>query len=264
MSLRLGDLSRWPLPPMASPREGVYLLSSVEHAWELMPTHLQWVQDCTLRYGFDDNDETLRHLLYLANLESPKQKKLIFRIKRCLHCHVGARGSQHKKITLRAKIHQFQWEWLQNVTQKCEIKSIEKCVRIICDFYQSRVQEASIRSTEEGVAKERELFSVRRETDARLAKALEDGSNTLQTKIKTEGCDLDTLESDPAACSAEETLTAIRKCQVGRGSTSYSTALGETAEETAARRSKEIAIEQSEEAKKDRLLIRKALGSVMG
>mmetsp|Transcript_10964 Transcript_10964/g.16145 ORF Transcript_10964/g.16145 Transcript_10964/m.16145 type:complete len:264 (-) Transcript_10964:98-889(-) len=263
MSLRLGDLSRWALPPMASPREGVYLLSSVEHAWELMPTHLQWIQDCTARYGFDDDDETLRHLLYLANSESPKHKKLIFRIKRCLHCHVGARGSQHKKVILRANIHQFQWEWLQNVTNKCEIKSVEKSVRIVCDFYQSRVQEASLRSQEEGVAKEREMFSVRRESDARLAQALEDGTY-LQAKNETQGCNLDSLQSDPAACSAEETLKAIRKCQVGRGSTSYSTALGETAEETAARRSKEILIEQSEEAKRDRLLIRKALGSVMG
>lgn len=115
------------------------------------------------------------------------------------------------------------------------------------------------------MAKEHELFSVRRETDGRLAKAMEANDSDSTFNCPREGCVLeDDLQSDPAACSAEETLAAIRKCQVGRGSSSYATALGETAEETAARRSKELLIEQSEEAKKDRLLIRKALGSVMG
>jgi len=266
MSMRLADLSRWPLPPMTTPREGVYLLSPMEHTWQLMPTHLRWIQACTKRYGFDDEDETLRHLLYIANSETPKQKKLIFRIKRCLHCHVGARGSQHPKVALKAKIHRFQWQWLQNVTSKCNIKSIEKSIRVICDFYQSRVQEASLKSTEEGIAKEREIFSIRRECDKRLLTAINDDDVlALDNKNKmTQGCDMkDELRSDPAACSPEATLAAIRHCQVGRGSASYATAMNETAEETKERRAKEIVVEQSEEAQKAKMLIRKVLGSIM-
>ena len=57
---------------------------------------------------------------------------------------------------------------------------------------------------------------------------------------------------------------AVEKCQVGRGSTSYSLARGETNAETLERRKKEIEIEQSDEAKEQREIIKKALGSVKG
>ena len=97
----------------------------------------------TERYGFESLGETLRHLIYIANLEDPKVKKLIFKVIRCLHCHVGARADQHAKVELEARIHTFHWEWLSKVQGSCNIKSIEKVVRVICDFYQSRVNQAS-------------------------------------------------------------------------------------------------------------------------
>ena len=150
----------------------ISLSRNTKHKTALMPIQLQWLQECATKYGFADVDETLRQLIYLANSEPSTNKRLIFRIKRCLHCHVGARASQHAKVDLVAQVHAFQMQWLQNVTEKCDIKSLEKSVRIICDYYQSRVKQAEQEGGGKGVVKERELFSVRREEDPRLAKAL--------------------------------------------------------------------------------------------
>jgi len=249
----------------------VAAMAPVSHTWHLMPIQLHWLKECSTKYGFADVDETLRHLIYLANSEPVANKRLIFRIKRCLHCHVGARASQHAKMELTAQVHAFQMQWLRNVTEKCGIKSLEKSVRIICDYYQSRVKQAALEDSTKGVEKEREIFSVRRGEDPRLAEALakaigeEAGvSNDTGLSGGTMGCDLKDLASDAAACSEEATIDAIRRCQVGRGSSLYARARGESKEETKKRREKEMKIEQSDEAKKDRELIRKALGSVMG
>jgi hypothetical protein len=163
---------------------------------------------------------------------------------------------------------------LENVTLKCEIKSLEKSVRILCDYYQSRVKQAGLEDEAKGVEKEIELFSTRREEDPRLAAALaklsgdEEDPNSAANDTGREGgkmgCDLKDLAGDVAACSEEATLEAIRRCQVGRGSSSYAEARGESKEETEERRKKEVEVEQSDEAKKERELIGKALGSVMG
>mmetsp|Transcript_24531 Transcript_24531/g.53149 ORF Transcript_24531/g.53149 Transcript_24531/m.53149 type:complete len:290 (-) Transcript_24531:124-993(-) len=288
MSMRLPDLARWPLPPMDGARSAdtVAVLAPVTHTWPLMPIQLKWLERCTTKYGFDNVDETLRHLIYLSNAEPNANKRLIFRIKRCLHCHVGARASRHVKVDLVAQVHAFQMQWLNVVTDKCDIKSVEKSVRIICDYYQSRVKQAELEEEGGGVGKELELFSVRRAEDPRLAEALarnaaantnnDAGENYAPNSTSTTasndtgrnggkmGCDLKNLASNPAACSAEETLEAIRRCQVGRGSTSYAEARGESREETEKRREKELKVEESDEAKKERKLIGKALGSVMG
>jgi len=77
-------------------------------------------------------------------------------------------------------------------------------------------------------------------------------------------CNLKDLAGDVAVCSEKATLDAIRRCQVGRGPSSYAEARGESKEETEARRSKELEVEQSEKAKKERELIGRALGSMMG
>jgi len=66
------------------------------------------------------------------------------------------------------------------------------------------------------------------------------------------------------SASLEETRSAVEKCQVGRGSTSYSLARGESVDETLKRRRKEIEYENSDEMKAQRGIIKKALGSVMG
>mmetsp|Transcript_34322 Transcript_34322/g.67505 ORF Transcript_34322/g.67505 Transcript_34322/m.67505 type:complete len:272 (-) Transcript_34322:67-882(-) len=269
MSIRLPDLANWPLPPhQSSARENVRLLSPMSHTWELMHIHLLWLEDCTIRYGFDNVDETLRHLIYLSNSEPIKNKRLIFRIKRCLHCHVGARGGQHPKVSLTASVHQFQWLYLQNVTDKCGIASVEKCVRIICDFYQSRVKEAANtgESDEERVGagrrREREIFGTRRLEDERFAGALSKWDSCCERKDREKQqshLDMKDLADDPAACSEQASISAMARCQVGRGSASYAVAVGESVEETEARRAKERVIEESEEGKKNRAFIHQVL-----
>ena len=63
-----------------------------------MPVHLAWLQKMTEEWGFEDLSEALRHIVFYANSEPNNNKRLVFRIKRCLHCHVGARADQHKKV----------------------------------------------------------------------------------------------------------------------------------------------------------------------
>lgn len=161
---------------------------------------------------------------------------------------------------------------LIKITEKCEIASVEKCIRIICDFYQSSVKKAFREAKKDGLERELELFGMNRQTDKRLKVAVSEWKSNLDanqsekeviTKHKI-GCDLKELAQDQAACSEEDTLAAIRRCKIGRGSSSYADALGETKEETAARRAKELVVEQSKEAKENRALIRRALGGVMG
>lgn len=280
MSIRARDLSRWPLPPAsdnagaaAVAREKVRLCSSVSHAWQVMPIHMEWLAASTERYGFDSIDETLRHLIYVANSENPKVKKLIFKTIRCLHCHVGARADQHAKVDLVASIHTFHWDWLSKVQAGCNIKSVEKVVRIICDFYQSRVNQANFEGGfKASIAKEVEIFGQNRESVSSFLEASEqimDDSALLakekvaaMSKQLTGGSESSLTKTnmvldDPAACSEVAFANSIRRCQVGRNSSSYAVALEETPEETAARRAKEIIVENSVEAKEARELIRK-------
>lgn len=253
-----------------------------------MPIHNEWLISCTTRYGFEDVDEVLRHLIYLANSESKPTKKLIFKTVRCLHCHVGARADQHKKIDLGTtkssgtnsefnaentmiSIHTFHYEWLARVTKICKIASIEKSVRIIIDYYQSRVKQVH-RSDgpKAAAAKELLLFGKNRHDDPRYAAVLEllnestPKNNQPATATENETSSQVELSDDPAACSQQEMEEAIKRCQVGRNSASYAVAMKETPEETEARRAKEILIEESEETKRAREQIRKALGSPMG
>lgn len=280
MSIRAHDLSRWPLPPApdgagvaAAVREKVRLCSPITHAWQVMPIHMEWLVASTERYGFDSIDETLRHLIYLANSENSKVKKLIFKTIRCLHCHVGARADQHRKVKLVASIHTFHWEWLSKVQVGCNIKSVEKVVRIICDFYQSRVNQAYFEGGERAsVEKELEIFGQNRESDRSFLGATEKimtrdaslanekrATMNVQSKCGSESSPNKTniVFDDPAACSEEDIVNSIRKCQVGRNSSSFAVAMEETPEETAARRAKEIIVENSAESRKARELIRK-------
>ena len=256
-----------------------------------MPIHNEWLLVCTERYGFDDVDEVLRHLIYTANSESKPIKKLIFKTVRCLHCHVGARADQHKKIDLgtikdkgtksdsetnnstkKIAIHTFHYEWLTWITEFCKIESVEKCVRIIIDYYQSRVKQVFHSDGQKAAStKELLLFGKNRQDDPRYAAVLQrDEETQLQQQIPP-APQADVVEpsnaeisDDPAACSQKEMVEAIKRCQVGRNSASYAVAMKETSEETQVRRAKEILIEESEETKRAREQIRLALGSPMG
>jgi len=271
-------------------------------AWPVMPIHNEWLLNCTKTYGFENIDEVLRHLIYTANAEARATKKLIFKTVRCLHCHVGARADQHRKVDLGSgastgfesssannnnngsgsssspiaiAIHTFHFEWLERVTEACKIASVEKCVRIIIDYYQSRVKQVFHEDGPEAASrKESELFGKNRHDDPRYTASLErvgsggGGGDTAATTASVaatnNGTATTTIQNDPSACSEEETMEAIRRCQVGRNSSSYAVAMKETHEETLARRAKEIKIEESEETKQARIQIRRALGSPMG
>lgn len=265
-----------------------------------MPIHNEWLLSCVDRYAFDDVDEVLRHLIYTANSESKPNKKLIFKTVRCLHCHVGARADQHKKVnlgTIKDKgvttsaneaaaetsgkksdnttiaIHTFHYEWLARVTKVCKIASVEKCVRIIIDYYQSRVKQVyHSDGPKAAAAKELLIFGKNRHDDPRYASVLQNDKEN-PFKARNEPCggseasasnSSSVLSDDPAACSEGEMADAIQRCQVGRNSHSYAVAMKETPAETQARRAKEILVEESDETKRARAQIRKALGSPMG
>mmetsp|Transcript_25840 Transcript_25840/g.29776 ORF Transcript_25840/g.29776 Transcript_25840/m.29776 type:complete len:271 (+) Transcript_25840:81-893(+) len=270
MSRPVGDLARWPRPQANIYDETRNLHDLVTFDCPLMPIQKKWIEDCTVKYGFDDPSETLRHLIYTANAEPKQNLKLIFRIKRCLHCHVGARGSQHSKVTIAAKFYRFQRQWIENVRDKCDIPSNEKTVRVICDFYQSRVKETArcaenntVPSSVSNGMLEEDLFRMKRDHDSRYHAA----TSRWKNGKKDNGPECVAIvdpELDLSACSADEIRNAVKRCQVGRGSASFSSALGEVPEETIKRRAKEVKKENSKEALRARLLIRKALGSVMG
>lgn len=269
-----------------------------------MPIHNEWLLQSVKRYGFDNVDEVLRHLIYIANSEPKLIKKLIFKTVRCLHCHVGARADQHVKIDLgtnnnnnnnnsdnenksntRIAIHTFHYEWLSRVTESCKIASVEKSVRIIIDYYQSRVKQVFHSDGQEAASKkELELFGRNRHDDPRytavvlqqeqeqglllndpsLSKENENENEHQPKKDGTVPAEAEEESDDPAACSQQDMIEAIKRCQVGRNSTSYAVAMKETSEETKARRTKEILIEESDETKLARIQIRQALGSPMG
>ena len=64
-------------------------------------------------------------------------KRLIFTKIRCLHCHAGAgsAGGGIPKKLKAAALFAFQLAWLKAVQARSEHPSVEKTVRIICDYY---------------------------------------------------------------------------------------------------------------------------------
>ncbi|GMH85617.1 hypothetical protein TrVE_jg5194 [Triparma verrucosa] len=284
-----GDLARWPAPKWKGPLPETsengqpfnpHIDTYPHHmlvplpSLPLMPVHLSWVLSKTVEWGFSDPSETLRHLIFVTISEPSNNKKLIFRIKRCLHCHVGARERDHGKVEVEGgvQLYRFQVEWLENVKETCSIKSVSKCVRIICDYYMSRIKAASIeasKSTASVEAKtgdevESEIFTMKREHDSRVKVA----------RLKMEGVSSeddqvvqilsDEIQSLPTSCTPEETLAAIKKCQVGRAAATFAEANLESPEETSRRREEEEKVENTQEMKQMREVIRKTLGSVMG
>ena len=223
-----------------------------------MPIHNEWLLACTERYGFDDVDEVLRHLIYTANSEPKPIKKLIFKTVRCLHCHVGARADQHKKTDLgtikdkgtnndaetsnsntntntntKIAIHTFLYDWLTRVTELCKIASVEKCVRIIIDYYQSRVKQVFHSDGQKAAStKELLIFGKNRQDDPRYIAVLQRDEESQQQAHElpppaqayiAEASNAE-IRDDPAACSQKEMVEAIKRCQVGRNSASYAVA----------------------------------------
>jgi len=90
--------------------------------------------------------------VFSVNTESKETKRLVFKIKRCLHCHVGERADQHKKVQVSlVYVYAFQLAFLESVVKNCPVRDIDKALRVICDFYMSRINEAQIaKSRDEG------------------------------------------------------------------------------------------------------------------
>ena len=122
---------RWPHPPHASGCRGALEC----HEWPLYLDHYDWLDEVASQYAFADAGEVLRHLVYTANGESAQVKKLIFKVVRCNHCHSGARAGHIPKRPKSLALFDFQLVWLQAVRARSEHPSLEKTVRVLCDYY---------------------------------------------------------------------------------------------------------------------------------
>ena len=92
LAVREAELKGWK-PPKGSTTD-----IRVEE-WPIYLDHGPWLEQLVLKYHFEDIGELLRHLIFQANSESGKTKKLIFKVIRCLHCHQGVRaGSIPKEV----------------------------------------------------------------------------------------------------------------------------------------------------------------------
>jgi len=92
-----------------------------------------WLQAVTRRQGHSSLSSVLQKLLNWVNGETPAAKKKIFLVIRCRRCSAGARGGV--KTDHQVELPVKQWEWLENVKERCGHASVAKTVRIIVDFY---------------------------------------------------------------------------------------------------------------------------------
>ena len=138
------ELDRWPKPPpTAAGAEASPLALLPAQPWPLYYDHFDWLDEVASRYAFADAGEVLRHLVFCANGEPPAVKKLIFLIIRCLHCHSGARAGHIPKKSKALSVFAFQHQWLQAVQQRSKHPTVEKTVRIICDYCAPRLAHTS-------------------------------------------------------------------------------------------------------------------------
>ena len=126
------ELRRWPKPPPGSDPSFFELGA---HQWPLYLDHYDWLDEVAVKYCFNDAGEVLRHLIFAANGESPKVKKLIFTVIRCLHCHSGARAGHIPKRDKSLAVFGFQRQWLEAVQVRSSHPTVEKTVRVTCDYY---------------------------------------------------------------------------------------------------------------------------------
>jgi hypothetical protein len=125
------ELQRWPRPPAGSGCDGAL----EPHTWPLYYDHFDWLDEVATTYHFADAGEVLRHLVFVANGESSQVKKLIFKVIRCLHCHTGTRAGYIPKKDKELGLFDFQMKWLVAVQKQCSHPSVEKSVRVLCDYY---------------------------------------------------------------------------------------------------------------------------------
>ena len=113
--------------------------------WPLYHDHFAWLDEVAPRYAFADAGEALRHLVFAANAETPQIKKLIFLSIRCGHCHAGAgaAGGGIPKKDKALDVFGFQMQWLRAVQQRSGHPTVEKTVRIVCDYYRKMTSDSA-------------------------------------------------------------------------------------------------------------------------
>jgi len=94
---------------------------------------IEWLEDAMERHGLKSIATVFSRLVDWANKESAEAKKTLFLVVRCRRCSAGAKGGV--KHDRDIKLSSQQWQWLQNVRERCRHASVGKTLRIIVDFY---------------------------------------------------------------------------------------------------------------------------------
>jgi len=99
----------------------------------LTADEVEWLDAAVERNGHGLMSQTIGRLVDWANTEPPEAKKKLFLVIRCRRCSAGAKGGvkSDRSIELTLK----QWQWLENVQERCRHASVGKTLRIIVDFY---------------------------------------------------------------------------------------------------------------------------------
>lgn len=103
---------------------------------EIVPLTLdevEWMEEAVERNGHASVSRAISRLVDWANAEPADAKKRLFTVIRCRRCSAGAKGGikRDHHIELASR----QWQWLQNVRERCRHASVGKTLRIIVDFY---------------------------------------------------------------------------------------------------------------------------------
>ncbi|CAK0854362.1 unnamed protein product, partial [Prorocentrum cordatum] len=109
-----------------------------EETVPLTADEAEWLSAVAARQGHPGMSSVLQKLLHWANSEPPAAKRKIFLVIRCRRCSAGARGGAKSDHLLALPAEQ--WQWLQNVKERCGHASVAKTVRIIVDFYMPMCQ----------------------------------------------------------------------------------------------------------------------------
>jgi hypothetical protein len=99
----------------------------------LTADEVEWFDEVVKRNGHSDISRVFSRLVDQANSEPPEAKKKLFLVIRCRRCSAGAKGGVKTDHSVEFSIKQ--WQWLENVRERCRHASVGKTLRIIVDFY---------------------------------------------------------------------------------------------------------------------------------
>jgi len=109
---------------------------------EIVPFTLdevEWLEEVVKRHGHGVLSSAIGRLVEHANTEPPEAKKKLFLVIRCRRCSAGAKGGVKNDHSIELPL--FQWQWLENVRERCRHASVGKTLRIIVDFYMALCKE---------------------------------------------------------------------------------------------------------------------------